>query len=219
MTVVAIIPARGGSRRLPLKNLLPFGNTTLLGQCIATAKEVADRVVVATDNRRIGREATLCGADVFIRDEVPEDQTSDEVFLEVINGLGLEDADTCILMQCTSPNISANTLSEALRHFQFRPVAACCYSARPYTHEYFGAFVITIPAEVRATGSRFGDNPHLAHVVPEEEISDIDTYEDYALACELEGYDPLPDNQADSDGKTDVDAMIAAYEGKEIPGR
>lgn len=67
---MAIIPARGGSKGLPRKNILPLGGKPLLSYTVSSAlkSSVLDKIVVSTDNQEIARLATLCGADVpFLR--------------------------------------------------------------------------------------------------------------------------------------------------------
>jgi CMP-N,N'-diacetyllegionaminic acid synthase len=69
---IAIIPARGGSKRLPGKNLLLIGGKPLIGWTIEAAIEsgVFDRVVVSTDSWEIAVMAAQFGAEVpFMRPE------------------------------------------------------------------------------------------------------------------------------------------------------
>lgn len=66
MTTVAIIPARGGSRRLPRKHLRLLGGQPLLAHTVRaalTARRV-DRVIVSTDEPSIARAALRAGAEV-----------------------------------------------------------------------------------------------------------------------------------------------------------
>ena len=68
---LAVIPARGGSRRVPGKNIRPLGGRPALAYTIDAALEsgVFDRVVVSTDSPEVATVARSCGADVpFIRD-------------------------------------------------------------------------------------------------------------------------------------------------------
>jgi CMP-N-acetylneuraminic acid synthetase len=68
--VLAIIPARGGSKGLPGKNLLPLVGQSLVARAAAAARDsaVVDRVIVSTDSRDIADEARRAGADVpFLR--------------------------------------------------------------------------------------------------------------------------------------------------------
>jgi CMP-N,N'-diacetyllegionaminic acid synthase len=67
--VIAIVPARGGSRGIPRKNLARLGGRTLLERAIDTARAVPaiDRVVVSTDDAEIARVARAAGAEVHDR--------------------------------------------------------------------------------------------------------------------------------------------------------
>ena len=53
--ILAIIPARGGSKVLPRKNVLPLGGKPLIAWTIeaALATDYIDRTIVSTDNREI----------------------------------------------------------------------------------------------------------------------------------------------------------------------
>jgi CMP-N,N'-diacetyllegionaminic acid synthase len=69
-SVVALIPARSGSERVPQKNIRPLAGHPLLAYAIATAKQagVFDRVVCSTDSTKIAEVAQRYGADVpFLR--------------------------------------------------------------------------------------------------------------------------------------------------------
>ncbi|MBI5211975.1 MAG: acylneuraminate cytidylyltransferase family protein [Nitrospirae bacterium] len=69
--IVAIIPARGGSKGLPGKHLKPLLGKPLIAYTIDAAKQCAliDRVIVTTDDERIAEVAKKYGAEVpFIRD-------------------------------------------------------------------------------------------------------------------------------------------------------
>ncbi|AZZ75056.1 pseudaminic acid cytidylyltransferase [Pseudomonas sp. RU47] len=70
MSNVAIIPARGGSKRIPRKNLLPFDGVPMIVRSIRTALEsgLFDQVVVSTDDAEIADVARAHGAQVpFLR--------------------------------------------------------------------------------------------------------------------------------------------------------
>jgi len=67
---LGVIPARGGSKGLPGKNLRKLGSLSLIGQAVASAREAAllARFIVSTDSREIADEAKLHGAEVpFLR--------------------------------------------------------------------------------------------------------------------------------------------------------
>lgn len=67
---VCIIPARGGSKRIPKKNIKPFYGKPLIAYSIETAKqsELFDRIIVSTDDEEIAKIAKEYGAEVpFMR--------------------------------------------------------------------------------------------------------------------------------------------------------
>lgn len=73
---IAIILARGGSKRLPRKNILPFGGKPLVAWSIGAALEsgVFDKVLVSTDDSEIAEIALRYGAEVpFLRDKAADD--------------------------------------------------------------------------------------------------------------------------------------------------
>lgn len=75
---LAVIPARGGSRRIPGKNLIPIGGRPMIEWTIRAAidSRLFDRIVVSTDDRAIANVATAAGADVpFMREAFADDQS------------------------------------------------------------------------------------------------------------------------------------------------
>ncbi|MGE8411756.1 MAG: pseudaminic acid cytidylyltransferase [Pseudomonas sp.] len=66
MSCVALIPARGGSKRIPRKNLKPFDGVPMIARSIAKALEsgLFEQVVVSTDDPEIAELAVACGAQV-----------------------------------------------------------------------------------------------------------------------------------------------------------
>ena len=108
--IVALIPARGGSKGVPRKNLHPLGGVPLIAHTILQAKESArvDRVVVTTDDLEIDQVARRYGAEVIERPrELADDEASSEsALLHAIEFLEREDAytpDLVVFLQCTSP--------------------------------------------------------------------------------------------------------------------
>src|SRR5262249_46136466 len=68
--VIAIIPARGGSKSIPRKNLRPLGGAPLLSYSIAAGlqSELVGRVIVSTDDEEMASIARAWGAEVpFMR--------------------------------------------------------------------------------------------------------------------------------------------------------
>jgi pseudaminic acid cytidylyltransferase len=74
---IAIIPARGGSKRIPRKNIKPFCGKPMIAWSIEAAKSsgLFDRIIVSTDDAEIAEVARQCGAEVpFMR---PEELSND----------------------------------------------------------------------------------------------------------------------------------------------
>ncbi|MCC6642345.1 MAG: acylneuraminate cytidylyltransferase family protein [Deltaproteobacteria bacterium] len=85
---LAIIPARGGSKRLPRKNVLPFLGRPMIVHTIEQARESGcfERVVVSTEDEEIGAIARQAGAELHARPErlAGDTATVVEVCLEVL---------------------------------------------------------------------------------------------------------------------------------------
>ncbi len=81
MEILAIIPARGGSKSIPYKNIKPFAGHPLLAYSIASGLEAESvgRVIVSTDDARIASIARCYGAETpFLRPvEISQDDTPD----------------------------------------------------------------------------------------------------------------------------------------------
>ena len=106
MTLLALIPARGGSKGIPRKNIRPFCGKPLLQWSIdaALASACVDQVVVSTDDREISEVAIACGAEVpFLR---PAELASDTApgIAPVLHALQqLPHVSDVLLLQPTSP--------------------------------------------------------------------------------------------------------------------
>ncbi|MDX2544031.1 acylneuraminate cytidylyltransferase [Streptomyces sp. WI04-05B] len=110
--VLAVIPARGGSKGVPAKNLLPVGGVPLVAravrECLA-AKLVTD-VVVSTDDQAIAAAARQAGAEVVLRPAAiaGDTATSEAAVLHAMDAhetLHGAKVDVVLLVQCTSPFI------------------------------------------------------------------------------------------------------------------
>jgi len=69
-TVLAVIPARGGSKRIPHKNLQKIRGVSLVGHAAIIAKSLSwiDKIILSTDDERIAEEGQIYGVDVpFMR--------------------------------------------------------------------------------------------------------------------------------------------------------
>lgn len=119
---VAIITARGGSKRIPHKNIKEFCGKPILAYSIeaALASGVFDRVMVSTDDEEIAEVARKYGAEVpFLRSEKTANDyaTTKDVLEEVLAEYEKrgEHFDTLCCIYPTAPFITPDRLSEAMR--------------------------------------------------------------------------------------------------------
>jgi len=123
--MIAIIPARGGSKGLPRKNIKQFNGKPLIQCSIEVALQCTsiDRVIVSTDDEEIASISVACGAEVpFLRPkELAQDQSKAlDTYLYTMERLfdeeTLEKA-SFIVLQPTSPLRSSRNVEEAIALF------------------------------------------------------------------------------------------------------
>ncbi|MBI3443923.1 MAG: acylneuraminate cytidylyltransferase family protein [Magnetospirillum sp.] len=125
MRILAIIPARGGSKGVPRKNIRPLAGRPLIGWTIAAALAARslDRVVVSTEDEEIARLSRDLGAEVpFLRpSELAGDHSSTlEVLRHVVAELERRDnyrPDAVMTLQPTSPLRTSTHIDEAVARF------------------------------------------------------------------------------------------------------
>ena len=110
MKGVAIIPARGGSKGIPRKNVKPLAGKPLISYTITEALKCGcfDRIIVSTDDIDIARVSQDSGAEIMMRPkELAEDHTPTvDVILHVVSTLEMDEAyvpDYIVVLQPTSP--------------------------------------------------------------------------------------------------------------------
>jgi CMP-N,N'-diacetyllegionaminic acid synthase len=125
MSVVAIIPARGGSKGIPGKNLIPLAGRPLIAHSIACALgvPVISRTLVSTDSDDIARCGRDHGAEVpFLRPaEISGDETPMMAVLQHALGWLRESGETVeaiVLLQPTSPLRTSKSLRAAIELFR-----------------------------------------------------------------------------------------------------
>jgi len=113
MTTVAIIPARGGSKRIPHKNIKPFLGAPILHWPIAAARasRLFDHIIVSTDDPEIADCARTAGAEALMRpDDLADDFTGVvPVMRHALNTLPGQ-IDTACLIYATAPFLLADDL-------------------------------------------------------------------------------------------------------------
>lgn len=121
MKTIVIIPARGGSKRLPNKNILNLGGIPLIAHSINYAKnnsEIIDDIYVSTDNSEIKKIALEFGAKVILR---PEELSGD--FEPTVSALKhilencQDEVENVVLLQPTNPLRPESLLKDAFQKF------------------------------------------------------------------------------------------------------
>ncbi|MCZ8312831.1 MAG: acylneuraminate cytidylyltransferase family protein [Magnetospirillum sp.] len=124
--MLAIVPARGGSKRLPGKNILPFGGHPLVAWSIALARTLPDTIcVVSTDDAAIAKIAGACGAEIVMRPpELARDDSSTLDAMihagETVRKSGRDFADV-MLLQPTCPVRPRDMVLQACAEYAAQP--------------------------------------------------------------------------------------------------
>ncbi|MFC7587101.1 N-acetylneuraminate synthase family protein [Nonomuraea antimicrobica] len=234
MRVLAVVPARGGSAGVPLKNLALVGGVPLVTRAVRACvrAELVDQVVVSTDHGGIAETAREAGAVVVERPEELSGATasSESAVLHALDALG-EDPEVVVLVQCTSAFIDPEDLSAAVRRV-LDGEADSVVSGLP-THEFLwtatgdginhdpavrqrrqdrdeqfrenGAFYVMRTSGLREHGHRFFGRVAVQPVPPQHAI-EIDNPEDLALVRALALF-------VDSPEPIDVDAVVTDFDG------
>lgn len=204
MKIVAVIPARAGSKGIPNKNIRLINGKPLIWYAINNAKNSKhiDEVIVSSDSKEIEVIARQMGVTFRDRDEslCGDAVTLDSVIYDAVKDI---ECDYVITMQPTSPTLKVETLDKAIEYMTSKPELETVMSVinRPHlswreengkkvpnyterlNRQYLpanyletGAFFISKSSVVTPT-SRFGKNVDVFEI-SESEAIDIDTYAD-----------------------------------------
>lgn len=143
-----LIPARGGSKGIPGKNIKRLAGVPLIGHSIRHALEVAppEDVIVSTDSERIATVALANGAKVpFIRPaELATDTASSRSVmlhaLDFMNQNNPEPYNTIVLLQPTSPLRSPEDIRACIRAFEESGAQMAVTVTDARTNPYYNAF-------------------------------------------------------------------------------
>ena len=131
MSKVVIIPARGGSKRIPRKNLAPFDGVPMIVRSIRTALDsgLFDQVVVSTDDAEIADVARAHGAEVpFLRPaQLADDFTGTAaVIVHALQQLPAFDYACCVY--ATAPLLQVRYLREGFELLEQHPDKSFAFS-------------------------------------------------------------------------------------------
>ncbi|MFH1101115.1 MAG: acylneuraminate cytidylyltransferase family protein [Methanobacteriota archaeon] len=146
--ILAIIPARGGSKRLPKKNIMMFSGKPLLAYTIEAAQKsrYINRLIVSTEDKEIAHIAASLHAEIINRPtELAQDASSTEdVIDDVLQQLHQKEhysPDIILLLQPTSPLRTTNDIDNAIELFLNTPCESLI-SVTEYEHNPYWALRI-----------------------------------------------------------------------------
>ena len=137
--VLALIPARGGSKGIPRKNIRDYGGAPLIAWSIAAAlrAETVTRVIVSTDDEEIAAVAREWGAETpFLRPaELAQDDTTDyPVFRHALDWLAAHEnyrPEVVVQLRPTSPVRPIHLVDDAVQLLFEHPFADCVRGVVP----------------------------------------------------------------------------------------
>ena len=153
MRILAVIPARGGSKGIPRKNIAPLRGKPLIAHTIEAAQKATclDRILISTDDLQIAETCTNLGVEVLMRPaELASDSaTTLSVLQHVVSDLGKTGyvPDAVMTLQPTSPLRTATHVDEAASMFAANPMADSLVSCVNVPHIFHPLSVMRRTAE------------------------------------------------------------------------
>ncbi|WP_417859719.1 cytidylyltransferase domain-containing protein [Winogradskyella sediminis] len=153
--ITAIIPARGGSKRIPHKNIIPIGGKPMIAWTIEAAlnSKYISKVIVSTDNEDIAAVSQTYGADVpFLRKENADDNSPISLAtistLKQMKASGIKTPDIIVQLMANCPLRETEQIDEAIANF------------------------IDTPTEFQISSFKYGwMNPWWAHTVDKDNLA------------------------------------------------
>lgn len=122
--ITAIIPARGGSKRIPQKNIIPIGGKPMIAWTIEAAlkSKYINKVIVSTDDKEIASVAIEYGAEVpFFRDKNADDHAPISLAtittINQMTSFGMESPDIVVQLMANCPIRGTKEIDGAIENF------------------------------------------------------------------------------------------------------
>ena len=186
MNCVAIIPARGGSQRIPRKNIRDFHGKPIIAYSIEAAQrsQLFDRIVVSTDDDEIAHVARRYRADVLLRPaELADSITGTQAVVAHVlaNQLRIDAGLACCIYP-TAPLMTADDLALGRRHVRNGARFAMSVSDTPLADagQWYWGRVTSFTWELPLVAPRTAMVP-----IPASRVCDINTFEDWARAEQM----------------------------------
>ena len=176
MRILSVIPARGGSKSLPKKNILPLNGKPLLCYSIdySLQSKLVNKTIVSTDSEEIANIAQSCGAEVpFIRPtELAQDNTRDYPVLrhalDFFENKGIM-YDSYILLRPTSPLRPTGLIEQAISILKKNKDATSVRSVAKIKEHPYRAW------KLKTDGSMIGfiNNVSEPYNIPRQELPEL----------------------------------------------
>ena len=137
---IVVIPARGGSKGIPNKNLELVGSSSLVARAVQAGLATGARVFVSSDSDKIIEEAERCGATAIARpSHLSGDHASSEsAVLHALTKIKHSENDPVALVQATAPFLAPSELSQGFELIE-RGLTDCAFGA-VQTHSFHWMF-------------------------------------------------------------------------------
>lgn len=168
--LIAFIPARGGSKGIPYKNIASLVNKPLIAYSILAAQksQLFDAIYVSSEDEKILAVAKEYGASLIDRNPqfAQDNSTTDSVIEEFISQQNVSDDDLIVLLQPTSPLRTAEHIKYAHELFKKHPQCDVLKSVCAGDNKYLYAFVGADPYLTSAS-------PEYAKISRRQDLPDI----------------------------------------------
>lgn len=225
-TVLAVIPARGGSKGLPRKNVLEVGGKPMIVHSLETARRAryVDRTVLSTDDAEIAEVARRFGGDVpFMRPaELARDESPiDRALIHALDQME-QPYDYLVLLEPTTPLRTAADIDACIALCRARNAPACISVSEPPHSPYW---TVTLQSD-DTVKLLFGDSllsarrqelPKAYMINGGVYVARVDWYREHRtfLSPQTLGYVMPPERSYDVDSRLDlmtVNMLLAGFQ-------
>ena len=182
MRIVCIIPARGGSKRIPQKNIMKFCGKQLIAWSIEQAKasRYIDEVYVSSDDDEILKVSKEHSASIIKRPKelATDSSISEDALLHALDYM--DNPDVVVFLQATSSVRQTKDIEDALTHFITRD-ADSLFSVSPDLEENGSIYIFKVDAFMKYKNRKAGHS--MAYIMPWWKSWEIDSPKDVKV-CE-----------------------------------
>ena len=219
MNAIAIIPARGGSKRLPRKNILPLNGIPLLEHVINTCEKSScfEQIIVSTEDDEIADIAINCGVDLHRR---PENLSTDQagVIDVCLDVLETHNCDLFCCVYATAALLKTRTIQESYEKFKSLSNSSTLLGVSHYNYPPVQALEILPSGHARLLMQEYANIKSQMHPVTRVSNgtfcwADTKSFKNYKsfYAKDLSVFDVPGDEVCDVDTPSDYEALLKMY--------